>query len=130
MFAHPANIAAIGGKRIRPRRRRRVKNPSRTGVLEVARALHRTAQEDLAMFGTIGLALGALSTLSSIVESAASSISTAANPPPAQTFTAHAASSAQSSINKAPLNPGVPIPKFDKHTHAALLALQEQHLRA
>lgn len=64
------------------------------------------------MFGSIGLALGALSTVSSLIDSTVSSIGPA--------------SVAKASLASAHLNPGPPIPKFDKHTHAHLLALQEQ----
>jgi hypothetical protein len=82
-----------------------------------------------AMIAAVGLAMGALSTVSSLVEQAASSINAAANPPPVQTFAtspAPAAPAAKASVPSAALNPGVPIPKFDKRTHAHLLALQEK----
>ncbi len=79
------------------------------------------------MFGSIGLALGALSTVSSLIDSAVSSIGEAAKGAPAATFSAGAAPAAKASLADAHLNPGPPIPKFDKRTHAHLLALQEQY---
>jgi hypothetical protein len=79
------------------------------------------------MFGSIGLALGALSTVSSLVESAVSSIGEAAKGTPAPTFSAGPAPAAKASLASAQLNAGPPIPKFDKHAHAHLLALQEQY---
>ena len=42
------------------------------------------------------------------------------------TFSAGPAPAAKANLASAQLNPGPPIPKFDKHTHAHLLALQEQ----
>jgi len=77
------------------------------------------------MIGAIGLAVSALSTVSSLVESAATSVSKAVDPPQ-QALTASAP--AKPSAPKLVLNAGPPIPKFDKHTHAALLKAQE-HLR-
>jgi hypothetical protein len=81
------------------------------------------------MFGSIGLALGAVSTISSLIEAATAGISKAAagNQPPAidQTFSASTTAAAQS--YGAPKDPGVVFPKFDERTQAALLALQEQH---
>jgi hypothetical protein len=81
------------------------------------------------MFGSIGLALGAVSTISSLLESATANISKAAagNQLPAtdQTFSPSPLAAAHSSA--VPKNPGVVIPKFDERTQAALLALQEQH---
>jgi hypothetical protein len=71
--------------------------------------------------------MGALSTVSSLIDSAVSSISEAAKDAPAPTFSAGAAPAAKTGLANAHLNPGPPIPKFDKHTHAHLLALQEQH---
>jgi hypothetical protein len=79
------------------------------------------------MFGSIGLALGALSTVSSLIDSAVSSVGQAAKDAPTQTFSAGPAPAAKASLAGAHLNPGPPIPKFDKHTHAHLLALQEQY---
>jgi hypothetical protein len=78
------------------------------------------------MFGSIGLALGALSTVSSLIDSVVAGAGQAGGTP-AQTFSAGPAPAAKASLASAPLNPGPPIPKFDKHTHAHLLALQEQH---
>jgi len=79
------------------------------------------------MFGTIGLALGALSTVSSLIDQATAGINQAVSPPaPAFSVNASAASAAQSKLGSAALNPGPPIPKFDQHTHAVLLSLQEQ----
>ena len=83
------------------------------------------------MIPAIGLAMGALSTVSSLVDQAASSINTAINPPPVQSFTASPAPPKKASLPSIPLNAaGPPIPKFDKRAHAALLAAQEHHLRA
>jgi hypothetical protein len=79
------------------------------------------------MIGAIGLAMSALSTVSSLVGEAAGSVGKAANGPPAQTFSARPGPGPQRSLNEALPNPGAPIPKFDKRTHAHLLALQEQH---
>jgi hypothetical protein len=82
--------------------------------------------------GSVGLALTAVSTISSLLEAAASSISqaAAAKQPAAtdQTFnpTASIATAAAQSY-AAPKDPGVVFPKFDERTQAALLALQEQH---
>ena len=85
------------------------------------------------MIAAVGLAMGALSTVSSLVDQAASSVSSAVNPPPApaQSFTPSPATPAKASLPSVPLNPGPPIPKFDKRAHAALLAAQEhlQHRR-
>ena len=78
------------------------------------------------MIPAIGLAMGALSTVSSLVDQAASSVSSAVNPPPAQPFTPSPALPKKASLPSMPqLNPGPPIPKFDKRAHAALLAAQE-----
>lgn len=79
------------------------------------------------MIPAIGLAMGALSTVSSLVDQAASSVSSAVNPPPApaQSFSPSPAALAKASLPSMPLNPGPPIPKFDKRAHAALLAAQE-----
>jgi hypothetical protein len=81
------------------------------------------------MFGSIGLALSAVSTISSLIEAAAAGINqaAAANQPPAleQTFSPATTTAAQSYA--APKDPGVVFPKFDQRTQAALLALQEQH---
>ena len=87
------------------------------------------------MIGSIGLALGAVSTISSLLESATASISKAAagNQPPAtdKTFSPSPSPSpsplAAAHSIATPKDPGVVIPKFDERTQAALLALQEQH---
>jgi hypothetical protein len=84
------------------------------------------------MIPAIGLAMGALSTVSSLVDQAASSVSSAVNPAPvpAQTFVPSPASPKQASLPSMPtLNPGTPIPKFDKRAHSALLHAQEQHVQ-
>ena len=86
------------------------------------------------MIAAVGLAMGALSTVSSLVDQAASSVSSAVNPPPApaQSFTPSPASPKKASLPSMAINPGPPIPKFDKRAHAALLAAQEHlhHSRA
>lgn len=85
------------------------------------------------MIGSIGLALGAVSTISSLLESATASISKAAagNQPPAtdKTFSPSPSPSPLAAAHSiaTPKDPGVVIPKFDERTQAALLALQEQH---
>jgi hypothetical protein len=84
------------------------------------------------MIPAIGLAMGALSTVSSLVDQAASSVSSAVNPPPvpAQTFVPSPASPKQASLPSMPLlRSGPPIPKFDKRAHAALLSAQEHHVQ-
>jgi hypothetical protein len=85
------------------------------------------------MIPAIGLAMGALSTVSSLVDQAASSVSSAVNPPPVpapQTFVPSPASPKQASLPSMPLlRSGPPIPKFDKRAHAALLAAQEHHVQ-
>jgi len=86
------------------------------------------------MIPAVGLAMGALSSVSSLVDQAASSVSNAVNPQPAavQSFTPSPASPKKLSLPSMPqLNPGPTIPKFDKRAHAALLAAQEhvQHRR-
>lgn len=81
------------------------------------------------MFGSIGLALGAVSTISSLIEAAAAGISQAAsaNQQPAvnQTFSPSTTAAAQSYA--APQDSSVVFPKFDQRTQAALLAYQEMH---
>ena len=77
------------------------------------------------MIAAVGLAMGALSTVSSLVDQAASSVSSVVNPPPVQSFTTSPAPAAKASLPSVPFNPGPPIPKFDKRAHAALLAAQE-----
>jgi hypothetical protein len=79
------------------------------------------------MFGSIGLALGALSTVSSLIDSAVTSIGEATKGAPAPTFSTGPAPAAKANLATTQLNPGPPIPKFDKRTHAHLLALQERH---
>jgi len=83
------------------------------------------------MIGAVGLALGALSTVSSLVDQAAASVGKAVNPPPqpVSVSTAGPAAAVKASLPSVAINPGPPVPKFAKHTHAALLAAQE-HLRA
>ena len=81
------------------------------------------------MFGSIGLALGAVSTISSLIEAAAEGINkvAAAKQPPAldQTFSPATTAAAQSYA--VPKDAGVVFPKFDQHTQAMLLAYQEMH---
>jgi len=82
------------------------------------------------MFGTIGLALGAVSTVAQLLETAAAGIEQAAGNAPAQASgggQAFRAPAAQSLAQVRPTEPGVVLPKFDERTQAALLALQEQH---
>jgi len=81
------------------------------------------------MFGSIGLALGAVSTISSLLEAAAAGISqaAAAKQPPALDQTFSPATPAAAQFYAAPKDPGVMFPKFDQRTQAVLLALQEQH---
>jgi hypothetical protein len=86
------------------------------------------------MFGSIGLALGAVSTLSSLIEAAASGISkAAANTPASISPTFNSATTAAGTTNSAaqtygaPKGSGVVLPKFDQHTQATLLAYQEMH---
>lgn len=81
------------------------------------------------MIGAIGLAMGALSTVSSLVDQAASNVSSAVNAPQAPAFPSPAAAPAaakKAMLPAAAINHGVPIPKFDKHAHAHLLTLQAQ----
>ena len=81
------------------------------------------------MIGAIGLAMGALSTVSSLVDQAASSVSKAANTPQTPDFPSPAAAPAAAKkalLPSAAISHGVPIPKFDKHAHAHLLTLQAQ----
>ena len=81
------------------------------------------------MIGAIGLAMGALSSVSSLVDQAASSVSNAVNPPPVQPLAASPAPPAKASLPSVTLNAaGPPIPKFDKRAHAALLSAQERYL--
>ena len=81
------------------------------------------------MFGSIGIALGAVSTLSSLLDSATASIGKAApgNQPSATAQTFSPIPPAAAPPSAAPNDPGVCVPKFDTRTQAALLALQEQH---
>ena len=82
-------------------------------------------------FGSVGLALTAVSTISSLLEAAADGISkaAAANQQPAinQAFSPSTTAAAQSNTSAAPLEPGVVFPKFDQRTQATLLAYQEMH---
>ena len=81
------------------------------------------------MIGAIGLAMGALSTVSSLVDQAASNVSKAVNSPQMPDFPSSAADPAAAKkalLPSAAINHGVPIPKFDKHAHAHLLTLQAQ----
>jgi hypothetical protein len=81
------------------------------------------------MIGAIGLAMGALSTVASLVDQAASSVSKAGNTPQTPDFPSPAAAPAvakKALVPNAAISHGVPIPKFDKHAHAHLLSLQAQ----
>ena len=82
------------------------------------------------MIAAVGLAMSALSTVSSLVENAASSVANAANAQPAQTFTPASAPVAKTKLNaqlrSVVHHAGAPIPKFEKQTQAHLLALQEK----
>lgn len=78
------------------------------------------------MIAAVGLAMGALSTVSSLVDQAASSVSAAVAPPSAPSFTPAAAAAVKKLAVPPPtINPGPPLAKFDRHSHAALLAAQE-----
>ena len=79
------------------------------------------------MFGPIDLAMGALSSVAALFDSTASGIGKTAIAAPPLAFNASPSPAVQPSLINAPRNPGVPIPKFDQRTQAALLALQEQH---
>jgi hypothetical protein len=84
------------------------------------------------MFGSIGLALTAVSTISSLLEAAADGISKAAaakqQPATNQTFsTATNIATAAAQSYGGPNYPGVVFPKFDQRTQATLLAYQEMH---
>ena len=81
------------------------------------------------MIGAIGLAMGALSTVSSLVDQAASNASKAVTTPQTPDFPSLAAAPAAAKkalVPSAAINHGVPIPKFDRHAHAHLLTLQAQ----
>ena len=86
------------------------------------------------MFGSISLALGAVSTISSLIEAAADGINQAAGKTQAtigQSFdpatTAAAPISSAAQTFSVPKEPGVVLPKFDQRTQATLLAYQEMH---
>lgn len=84
------------------------------------------------MIAAVGLAMGALSSVSSLVEQAASNVSSALDPPaPEQSFTPSPAAPKKAGLRSVPNTAGPPIPKFDKRAHAALLSAQEhlQHRR-
>jgi hypothetical protein len=104
--------------------------PKCDGRFELARALHRVGPGEVAMIGAIGLAMGALSTVSSMVDQAAANVSKAVNTTPqAPDFPSPAAAPAAAKKAMVPstaINHGVPIPKFDRHAHAHLLSLQAQ----
>jgi hypothetical protein len=86
--------------------------------------------------GSVGLALGALSTVTSLIEAAAAS---ANKPAGANAPAFHAIQSSSEHVTiqpvanstlpakAAPPDPGVSAPKFDDRTMAALVAMQEQH---
>jgi hypothetical protein len=86
------------------------------------------------MLSSIGLALSAVSTISSLIESAAAGINQAAGatqtPALDQPFspaTAAAPVNSAAQTYGAPKDPGVVLPKFDERTQATLLAYQEMH---
>ena len=85
-------------------------------------------------FGSIGLALGAVSTISSLLESAAAEIGKTAGKTPAtvgqsfdSTATTAASTSSAAQTYGASQAAGVVLPKFDQRTQATLLAYQEMH---
>jgi hypothetical protein len=84
-------------------------------------------------FGSIGLALSAVSTVSSLIEAAADGISQAAGKTQATTGQSFDSATTAASISSAaqtygaPKEPGVVLPKFDERTQATLLAYQEMH---
>jgi len=88
------------------------------------------------MFGSISLALGAVSTISSLIEAAADGLNQAAGKTqatisqsfdPATTAVAAAPISSAAQTFSVPKEPGVVLPKFDQRTQATLLAYQEMH---
>jgi hypothetical protein len=97
-------------------------------------ASHEAKEERMFGLGSVGLALGAISTLSSLLETAAAGINKAVSLPTGaatgQTFdpaTATSAGDAGASTYGTPKDAGVVFPKFDQRTQAALLAYQEMH---
>ena len=80
------------------------------------------------MIGAIGLAMGALSTVSSLVDQAASNVSkvVSTQAPDFPSPAAAPAAAKKALLPSTAINHGVPIPKFDKHAHAHLLSLQAQ----
>ncbi len=83
------------------------------------------------MFGSVSVALGVLSTVTSLLESAAGGVEKAtAGAPVSAPPQFGPTTPAQATAKPLPPGPGVVLPKFDKHTQAALLALQEQQYRA
>jgi len=89
------------------------------------------------MFGSIGLALGALSTVTSLIEAATASMNKSTGVGAPAAFDQAVSKSDHVTIQPvdrtappaqaAPFGPGVVVPKFDERTMAALVALQEQH---
>jgi hypothetical protein len=82
--------------------------------------------------GSINLALGAISTVSSLLESAAAGLSQAAGSTQvaaSQTFDTAAATPPQSAVSTygASNEGSTVVPKFDQRTQAMLLAFQEMH---
>jgi hypothetical protein len=76
-------------------------------------------------------ALGAISAVSSLLDSAASSIGKAmGGGPTAPTFTASTPPAVQAKAHAAIKSAGGSAPSFDKRTLAHLLAVQEQHRSA
>jgi hypothetical protein len=86
------------------------------------------------MFGSVGLALTAVSTISSLIEAAADGISQAVSKTPATTGQSFASTTATAASTSSAAQtygasqaPGVVLPKFDHRTQATLLAYQEMH---
>ena len=84
--------------------------------------------------GSIGLALGAVSTVSSLIEAVAANTNKAAGAnatafQPTATRSEHVTIEpvAKSAAQSVPKGSGAVVPKFDERTMAALVALQEQH---
>ena len=83
--------------------------------------------------GSIGLALGAVSTVSSLLEAVAANTSKAAGTdatafqPTTKTEHVTIEPVAKSAAQSVPKGSGAVVPKFDERTMAALVALQEQH---
>ncbi len=81
--------------------------------------------------GSIGLALGAVSTVTSLIEAAANLNKPAAtNAPqfqPGVSGDGHVTIQPAATAKSTPPDNGAVVPKFDERTMAALVALQEHH---